>query len=149
MNSIRNKLLAFAILATLLPATVLGALSFWRYQRLTADLVAHELHTLVDYAARELTLWQRERVAEVRALSTSHYVIDGVAAAGTRAGTARRSLPELELYLRSVQKKLEPLLELTVSDAEGRLLGSSSSRPAPVVLPAEWPNTAVVEGVVT
>ncbi len=149
LKSISNKILAFAILATLLPAIGLGVLSFWRYQRVIGDNVAYELRTLADYAGSELILWENARVNDLRTLSTSYTVIDGVAAAASsRAAASRAGALELERYLRSVQKKLEPLLELTVANADGRVLASSSTTPAPVVLPGAWPNSAASEGVI-
>ena len=66
----------------------------------------------------------------------------------TTNGPARIGVRELELYLRSVQKKLDPLLELTLSDAAGHVVASSAPTPAPIVLPANWPNNAITEGLV-
>ena len=149
MKSIKSKILTFAVLATLIPSLGLGLLSFWRYQVVIGDNVNHELRTLASDASGELTSWFRERVAEVRALSTAYTVIDGLTtAAPPRLGAGRIGPRELELYLRSVQKKLDPLLELTLTDAAGQVVASSAPTPAPVVLPATWPNSAITEGVV-
>jgi hypothetical protein len=94
-------------------------------------------------------MWHRERVSEVRALSTAYTLVDGLTA-GTAppSGPAQIGTRELELYLRSVQTKLDPLLELTLSDAAGQVVASSAATPAPIVLPATWPNSAITEGVV-
>ena len=149
MKSIKSKILTFAILATLIPSMGLGLLSFWRYQVVISDNVSHELRMLASDTSGELTMWLRERVNEVRALSTAYTLIDGLTA-GTapQSGPARVGARELELYLRSVQKKLDPLLELTLSDAAGQVVASSAPTPAPIVLPATWPNTAITEGVI-
>jgi diguanylate cyclase (GGDEF)-like protein len=127
----------------------LGLISFWRYQVVISENVRHELRTLASDSSAELTMWLRERVNEVRALSTTYTLIEGLTA-GTapQSGPIRIGARELELYLRSVQKKLDPLLELTLSDAAGRIVASSAPTPAPVVLPTTWPNTAITEGVV-
>ena len=114
-----------------------------------SDNVSHELRTLVSDTSGELTVWRRKRVNEVRALSTANTVIDGLAARmAPPSYPGRIGARELELYLRSVQKKLDPLLELTLSDADGQVVASSAPTPAPIVLPATWPNTAITEGVV-
>jgi len=149
LKSIKSKILTFAILATLIPSIGLGLLSFWRYQVVIRDDVSHELRTLASDTSGDLTMWLRERVNDVRALSTSYILIDGLTA-GTapRSGPPRIGARELELYLRSVQKKLGPLLELTLSDAAGQVVASSAPTPAPIVLPATWPNTAITEGVI-
>ena len=142
MKTIKSRILAFAFLATLVPAMGLGLLSFSRYQTLINDNVTRELRVLVDYASSELALWQKERVNELRALSISNTVVEGLSAVTKpRSGTGKIGAYELGLYLRSVQKKLEPpLLELTVSDAAGHLIASSATTPAPIVLPAAWPD---------
>src|SRR5439155_11341850 len=149
LESIKSKILTFAILATLIPSMGLGVLSFWRYQVVVSDNVSHELRTLASDTSGQLTIWFRERVNEVRALSTAYTLIDGLTA-GTAPlpGSARIGVGELELYLRSVQKKLDPLLELTLSDAAGQVVASSTQTPAPIVLPTVWPNSAITEGVV-
>jgi diguanylate cyclase (GGDEF)-like protein len=149
VRSIAAKLLAFTILATLIPAIGLGALSFWRYQRLINDNVADDLRTFADTAARELTLWQRERAGDLRTLSTSNTVVDGMSAvANARTGTPKMGSIDLELYLRSVQKRLAPLVELTLTDTKGRVIASSATAPAPVKVPDPWPANAATEGVV-
>ena len=149
MKSIKSKILTFAILATLIPSMGLGLLSFSRYQVVISDNVSHELRMLASDTSGELTMWLRERVNEVRALSTAYTLIDGLTAeTAPQLGLARIGARELELYLRSVQKKLDPLLELTLSDAAGQVVASSAPTPAPIVLPATWPNTAITEGVI-
>jgi diguanylate cyclase (GGDEF)-like protein len=147
--SISSRILTFATLATLIPSIGLGALSFWRYQAMINDNVNHELRMMASDATGEMASWLRERVSEVRALSTAYTVIDGLTA-GTAplSGTVRVGTRELELYLHSVQGKLDPIRELTLSDAAGRIVASSASRPAPVVLPAAWSNTSITEGAI-
>ncbi len=149
LKSIKSTILTFATLATLIPSIGLGLLSFWRYQVVISDNVSHELRTLASDASGELTMWVRERVNDVRGLSTSYVLVDGLAArTAAQSDSTRIGVRELELYLRSVQKRLDPLLELTLSDAAGEVVASSVPVPAPIVLPATWPNTAVTEGFV-
>lgn len=149
MKSIRSNLLAFAVLATLIPALGLGLLSFWRYQAIINEDASRELHALASETSGELTLWLRERVQEVRALSTAYILVEGLTLdAMPRSGLTRIGARELELYLRSVQKKLDPLLELTLYDSAGQIVASSASAPAPIVLPSAWPTAAFTEGVV-
>ena len=149
LKSIRSNILAFAVLATLIPSLGLGLLSFWNYQAVINENVRHELHTLARETSSELTLWMRERVQEVRALSTAYVLIDGLTVDTLpRSGLTRIGAHELELYLRSVQKKLDPLLELTLYDAGGQIVASSAPAPVPIVLPLAWPNGAFTEGVV-
>lgn len=148
MKSINSRILTFAIVATLVPSVGLGALSFWRHQAVISDNVSHELRALATDSSSELTMWLRERVNELRTLSTAYVLTDGLIAGSQPSGPTRIGPRQVTLYLGSVQKKLEPILELTLSDAAGQVVASSSSAPAPIVLPTRWPNSAVTEGVV-
>ncbi|MEO8992390.1 MAG: diguanylate cyclase, partial [Nitrosospira sp.] len=51
-------------------------------------------------------------------------------------------------YLRSVQAKLDTILELTVVDATGKIVASSAETPVAVTLPDEWPHNSLTEGLV-
>jgi diguanylate cyclase (GGDEF)-like protein len=149
LKSIKSKILTFAISATLIPSIGLGLLSFWRYQVVINDNVSHELRTLASDTSGELTMWLRERINDVRALSTSYVLVDGLTSRPMpQPGSARIGARELELYLRSVQKRLDPLLELTLSNVAGQVIASSAPTPAPIVLPATWTDTAITEGVI-
>jgi len=140
VRSIKSKLIAFALLATLVPSVGLGLLSFWGYQAVLNDNVSHELHMLAADASSELKLWFRERANELRTLSMAYTLSDGLSS-GTdpRPGAIQVGTRELELYLRSVQGKLDSILELTLSDATGRAVASSAPAPAPIALPPTWP----------
>ncbi len=149
MKSVRSKILAFAIVATLVPSIGLGLLSFWRYQDLIRDKAGIELRMLADHTGGELELWVQERVDELRAIAASRTMIDVLSARATAPGGASRSgTHELELVLRAAQKKRDPLLELTVADAAGRTVAGSAANRAPVRLPTEWPGAAVTQGAV-
>jgi diguanylate cyclase (GGDEF)-like protein len=149
VKSIKSTILTFAILATLIPSVGLGVLSFWRYQVIIGDSAARELRALAGDARSEVTAWFRERVAEVRALSAANMLNDALAGDATaRPGSIRIGARELEHYLRSVQGKLEPILELTVSDPSGRPVASSAAAPAAATLPATWPGATVTEGAI-
>jgi diguanylate cyclase (GGDEF)-like protein len=150
LKSIKNKILAFAILATLIPSIGLGALSFWRYQNLIGDNATLELRTVADHASSELAQWLRDRVNEVRAVSTSNAIIDGLSALTTPgAARATRIGPrEMERYLGFVQKRLDRILELTVTDAAGNVVASSAATPAPARMPAIWSSASITEGLV-
>ena len=149
MKSIKSNLLVFAVLATLIPSMGLGLLSFLRYEAVINESVGHELRMLARESSDGTTLWLRERVLDVRAVSTSYILIDAlIDETMPRSGLTRIGARELELYLRSVQKKLDPILELTLHDAGGQIVASSAPTPVPIIFPSTWPNTAFIEGVV-
>ena len=148
MKSIRSNILAFAILATLVPSVGLGLMSFVGYQDVINRNVDYELRALAKDSSAELTAWVRERAYDLRTLSTANTLVEGLASEPPRPGAARIGEAELALYLRSVQKKLEPLVELTLRDTSGRAVASSAQTPTAAELPSAWPATALSTGAV-
>ncbi len=150
INSIKNKILIFAILATVIPSTGLGLLSFWQNETLLADNVTHQLRTLAVDASRELEYWLEARTVEVRTLSTSNTVINGLShqSESSSSNNSSQTSQALPHYLRLVQEKLSPLLQLAVLNPNGKIVASSGTLPAPVILPNPWPQTAATDGVI-
>ena len=140
MKSIKSNILAFAVLATLIPSVGLGLMSFVGYQDVINRNVDYELRALAKDASNELTLWTRERAHDIRTLATAYTLVDGLNAGPPRAGVAQ--------YLKSVQKKLDPLLELTLFDPTGQIIASSAASPAAIELPATWQSAALTTGAV-
>jgi diguanylate cyclase (GGDEF)-like protein len=148
VKSIRSNILAFAILATLVPSVGLGLMSFVGYQDVINRNVDYELKALAKDASAELAVWVRERAYDLRTLSTASTLVEGLTGGAPRPGAARIGEAELALYLRSVQKKLDPLLELTLRDTSGRPVASSAPTPSAAELPSTWPATALSTGAV-
>lgn len=149
LKSIKSKIFVFAIIATLVPSLGLGLLSFHQNEVQISENVTRELRALASQASRELELWINRHIHAVRALSTSNAVIDGLSASARPiAGKADKTPQALTHYLRSVQSKLDTILELTVVDAAGQIVASSAAAPFAVTLPQSWPDSALTEGVV-
>ena len=149
LNSIKNKILIFAILATLIPSIGLGLLSFWQNEAVINSNVSHQLRTLSDDVARELEYWLSERVEVMRTLSSSDAVINGLAHTAKALPTNASSNPRvLSHYLRLVQEKLEPLLELSVVTPAGEMTASSSETPTAVIWPDSWSQASVTESII-
>ena len=149
LKSIKSKIFVFAIIATLTPSLGLGLLSFRQNEAQISENVTRELRALASQASRELELWINKHIRAVRALSTSSAVIDGLSATShPHAGKSNNTPQALTHYLRSVQSKLDTILELTVVNATGQILASSAAAPSAVTLPQSWPESALTEGVV-
>lgn len=157
MNSIKSKIVIFAIIATLLPSAGLGLLSFKQNEALVSDNLTRELRTLADNIEKQLSLWLDENFLAVRALSTSAPVIEGLSAlstldppADTAAGNIGKPTPfthsVIENYLRSVQQKLETIRELTLCDVDGQQIASSANHAKHPDIPERWPHNALAAG---
>ncbi|SEP32650.1 diguanylate cyclase (GGDEF) domain-containing protein [Nitrosovibrio sp. Nv6] len=149
LKSIKSKIVVFAITATLIPSLGLGLLSFRQNEAQISDNVTLELRALTSYANREMELWIDKRVHEVHVTSTSSAVIDGLSAVEPRGTDESGKDPRaLAHYLRSVQEKLDTILELTIVNAAGQVVASSAETPAIVTLPDDWPQSSLTEGLV-
>lgn len=135
LHSIKSKILIFAILATLIPSAGLGLLSYRQNQTILADNVTHQLRTLANDSRRELEFWLNTQIDSLRALSTSDAVFNGLAQGSPSAGTDAQAARMLAHYLRLVEEKLPPLLELTVTDARGELVASTADQSGDIILP--------------
>lgn len=148
-NSIKNRILIFALLATLIPSVGLGLLSFWRSETMIADNVMHQLRTLVEDTRRELEYWLKERRDGARALADADAVINGLlGATGSTSSDAETGEQVLPQYLRLVQERLDAFLVLTVVDAAGQVVASSGEHSTPVQLPKVWSPDASARGVI-
>lgn len=139
MRSLRSNLLAFAILATLIPTVGLGLMSFVGYQEVINRSVDQELRALARDASAELALWTRERAHDVRAVATAYTLADGLDPAPARGSAPRVGAADLALYLASVQRRLGAVLELVLYDGTGNPVATSTSEPsrAPAAIAAQ------------
>nr|WP_281722539.1 diguanylate cyclase [Nitrosomonas nitrosa] len=140
LKSIKNKIITFSVIATLIPSLALGLLSFRQNEELVSHNVTRELRALARNVSRELDLWVNENDQAIRAISVSSLIINSLSAMQhyTAANDAEKTEQVLAHFLRSVQAKLGSILELTVADATGRVIASSVSDPDIGDLSKDW-----------
>ena len=142
LDSIRRKLLVFALLATLIPSFTTAWISYQQNKRSLTEKVTRELQSVSAQTAREMDLWIKERLYELRVFAGSYEVSENLdrMARGGRAGVER---PRVRLtdYLRSVRERFADYQELLVVNAEGGEVASSASQPTPSHLPRGWATT--------
>jgi len=147
LKSIKSKIIIFSILATFIPSLGLGILAFQQNEVMISENVTRELRALANHASRELDLWTKDQIYIARELSTSKVLIEGLSL--TNQPQRNKLLAQqkvLEHYLKSVHKKLETVLELTVIDTEGEIVASNIESPTPAPLPQNWPESASIHG---
>src|SRR5438034_3806519 len=72
LESIRNKLLAFAVLATLIPSISTAWVSYAHNQLSLTEKITGEQQSVSSQASRELDLWLKERSEEHTSELQSH-----------------------------------------------------------------------------
>jgi diguanylate cyclase (GGDEF)-like protein len=133
LESIKSRILALALAATLIPALTTALLSYRQNHRALVEKFAERLNTSGTNTSRELDLWIKEKVYDVRVFASSYEVSEnvGLAAGGGSAGHGR-----LTAYLSSVRRRFGDYASLLVVNPEGRVVASSAGA-GDIALPAE------------
>ncbi|MGH7538642.1 MAG: diguanylate cyclase [Gemmatimonadales bacterium] len=137
LDSIRNRILFFAVLATLIPSLSTAWLSYTQNQRSLNEKITEELQSASTQSARELDLWLKGRFYELRVFASSYEVSENLERQ-PRGGGRGPTLRRLNDYLASVRERFTDYEELMVVDPQGRVVATSARQPRPVQLPADW-----------
>ena len=133
LDSIRGQILAFAILAALIPSLVISLIAYAQSRRALTEKITQELVTTASQAGREADVWLKERLYDLRVFANSSVVSETV----SRRGQAGR----LVEYLNSVRARFADYEELQLVDANAALVASSARRASPAPLPEGWGKT--------
>src|SRR5882762_234410 len=82
LDSIRNKILALAVLATLIPTLATTVLSYGRNRRALSEKVDQELRSTSSETARVLDQWLDERLDDLRVSASSYILSENVGRPG-------------------------------------------------------------------
>ncbi|MEX2109612.1 MAG: diguanylate cyclase [Gemmatimonadaceae bacterium] len=152
LDSIRNRIIAFAVVATLIPSGITLAISYQQNRRALEARITQDLVSQSEQTARSLSVWLKERLYDLRFFAASDEVANSLGggaapAAGGRTPGAPSSPTRNRLreYLVSLNERLADYGQLMVLDANGRVVGTTRGNAARVNLPARWLNTLRVE----
>jgi diguanylate cyclase (GGDEF)-like protein len=140
-ESIRNKILVLAVVATLLPSVATAWFSYLENKRSLTAKAYEELLNVSTQATREVDLWIKERRYDLRVFASSYEVTENLeripheASVAVRTGRAYQHLTD---YLNSVHERFVDYDELLVLNPGGRVVASSREQPDAVVLPPGW-----------
>jgi diguanylate cyclase (GGDEF)-like protein len=128
LESIKSRIIVFALLATLIPSLVTGLLFYVQNRRFLRETIAQGLQSATSQAARETDLWLKERLYEVRVFASSYVVSESLGAtAGAEASSRSVAARRLRDYLGSVREKFADYEELAVVDPAGKTVASSAT----------------------
>jgi len=138
LGSIRNRILAFALLATIVPSGITMGLSYIQSRRALEAKVAQDLLSASVQTARAMGVWLKEHLYDLRVFASSEEVANTLerGANGGRLGD----------YLQSLHDRFADFDVLTVVDLRGRVVGTSSRRATSIPLPARWTESLRKEG---
>lgn len=123
LDSIRSKILLFAVLTTLIPTLVMTVASYRRSQRLLSDRIDQTLRSASAEAARELDQWLDAQLDDLRVAAGSYVISENLPRLqGSGNGKA---LGRLRDYLTSVRERFPDYEALVAVDPRGRAATSS------------------------
>jgi diguanylate cyclase (GGDEF)-like protein len=151
LDSLRRQILAFAVLAALIPAVTIAWLAYEQSKRSLVEKTTEELSATASQGARELGLWLKERLYDLRVYTGSYEVGENLERVTGPAGRAARA--RLTGYLDAVRGRTGDYELLAVTDGTGRVVTTSAGHPAGEAralgaLPPEWQATIRQNGTV-
>jgi diguanylate cyclase (GGDEF)-like protein len=133
MDTIRSKILVFALLVTLLPSGLTAWISYTQNRRALEEKLSQELVSSSSQAARELDVWIKERLYDLRVFASSYEVSEKLGSRGSSRANQR-----LYDYLSSVRDRFNEYEELVVFDGTGRVVATSGNETGSLRLPPGW-----------
>ena len=146
LDGIRSKMLVFGILATVIPSFTTAWISYLQNKRSLTEKITGELQSVSGQTAREMDLWVKERLYELRVFASSYEVSENLDRI-TGRGRAP-ALVHLTDYLRSVRERFADYPELLVVNPRGEPVATTARQAMPAHLPANWAATIRTENAV-
>jgi diguanylate cyclase (GGDEF)-like protein len=150
LDRIRGKILVFVLLATLIPSLTLGWQSYGLNTRFITEKISEEVSNATSHMAREIDLWLKERLYEMRVFSGSYEVVENIEKirAARSTGQPADARARLTQYLQSVRAKFADYEELLVVAPGGDVLATSAEHADASNLPPDWLTQAEADAVV-
>jgi diguanylate cyclase (GGDEF)-like protein len=134
LDTVRSKILVFAILVTLIPTGLTAWISYSQNRKALEEKISQELLSASTQSAREMDVWLKERLYDLRVFASSYEVTENL----VRRNEGSASRGRLNGYLNSVRERLTDYEELVVVNSQGRVVGTSAKQVHPLQLPRDW-----------
>lgn len=144
-RSIRNQILFFSILLTMVPSLGMGWFWFDLSHKATTERVEKNLVNTAEMAERETNLWFKERNYDLHVIADSFVVLDNLEqyqALSEKKEPIETSsnLRTISTYLTLISKQFTEYRRLLVLNTEGQVLAASdmAEQNRVVSLPEDW-----------
>jgi diguanylate cyclase (GGDEF)-like protein len=134
LDTVRSKILAFALAVTVIPTGLTAWISYTQNRKALEEKISQELLSASAQTAREMDVWLKERLYDLRVFASSYEVSENLA----READGSKTQGRLNDYLNSVRERFSDYEELVVLDPQGRMVASSASKPRAFRLPDNW-----------
>ena len=137
LTSIRSRIIAFAIVATLIPCGVTLGIAYTQNRRAVEEKITQDLLSESSQTARAMSVWLKERLYDLRVFAASEEVANSLEGSA-RGATISPTDSRLRDYLVSLNERFSDYGHLMVLDLDGRVLATSEEKVSAVELPADW-----------
>jgi len=141
IQSIKTKIIVFALVAAIIPSMTLGILSYIQNRTLLQQKIDNELRHATVRTADEIDLWLKKRLYDLKVFASSYVVSENLQ---RMLGKDRNEIEGLvatsrvKTYLQSIRDKFSDYEELVVISMIGEPLVTSNQRPPFISLPDHW-----------
>ncbi len=150
-SSIRNRILIFSILVTLVPSFGMGWFFYDMTYKAMAEKARQRLMDSSDKVERDMDLWLADREHDLHVFANSFVLIDnltkymdsmGSDSTNSKEASSASSIKKINGYLDFVRNKFSDYRRLAVFDLDGREIAASESHAGaePFRLPDDWKN---------
>ena len=140
LDSIKRRILVFALVATLVPSLTTTWLSYVHNRRSLTEKITAELQNVSRHGARITDLWLKERFYELRVFAGSFVVrenLDRTVRALRRGSVDAEASRRLNDYLTSVRDRTRDYESLSILTPDGAV-AASTALPELTELPDDW-----------
>jgi diguanylate cyclase (GGDEF)-like protein len=137
LESLRSRILAFAVAAALLPAGTMLGVFYIQNRSALEKKIDEDLLSSSAQSARATGVWLRERLYDLRVFAGSDEVVITLEH-GARTVPGKATEGRLRDYLVSLHERFGDFEKLMVLDLDGNVVATSATEVTPVTLPADW-----------
>jgi diguanylate cyclase (GGDEF)-like protein len=137
LESLRSRILAFAVAAALLPAGTMLGVFYTQNRRALEKKINEDLLSGSAQSARASGVWLRERLYDLRVFAGSDEVVVTLERGGHPAGSSPTE-GRLRDYLVSLHERFSDFEKLMVLDLDGKVVATSAPEVSRIPLPADW-----------
>jgi diguanylate cyclase (GGDEF)-like protein len=141
LQSIKTKILIFALLATIFPSLILGGLSYLQNSKLLQAKITNTMRNATVQASGKLDLWLKERLYDLRVFASSYVISENIThptvGRTMKSDFMTKSSP-IKGYLQSVCDKFAVYDELILISLDGTLMVTSAEDDSTLMRPERW-----------
>jgi diguanylate cyclase (GGDEF)-like protein len=137
LESIRSRILAFAVAAALLPSGTMLGIFYVQNRHALEKKINEDLLSGSAQSARATGVWLKERLYDLRVFAGSDEVANTLDRA-PRVATTAQAEGRLRDYLLSLHERFSDFEQLAVLDLNGNVVATSSNEVSQIKLPDDW-----------